>query len=89
MATPPNLVVVDGGVTLGVHAHAVHRPESNLQPNRRFIKNLMRIGYEFDSRFLSILLRLQAFPDGIRVMVGRVRQQESGRLTMRVGQWQE
>jgi hypothetical protein len=53
-------------IGLGVCAHADHRPESNLQPNRRFIKSLLWIGYKFDSRFLTILLLLQAFTKGIR-----------------------
>jgi hypothetical protein len=53
-------------IGLGVRAHADHRPESNLQPNRRFIKSLLWIGYEFDSHFLTILLVLQAFTEGIR-----------------------
>jgi hypothetical protein len=53
-------------IGLGVRAHADHRPKSKLQPNRRFIKSLFWIGYEFDSRFLTILLLLQAFTEGIR-----------------------
>jgi hypothetical protein len=31
-------------IGLGVRAHADHHPESILQPNRRFIKSLLRIG---------------------------------------------
>jgi hypothetical protein len=60
-------------IGLGVHGQADHCPKSNLQLNQRFIKSLLQIGYEFDSQFLSILLVLQAFPEGIRAMAEHVR----------------